>query len=121
MDPYKTTFHRVLPDDRLDRIHAAYEAATGEWLGADWTHEAADGSDCDGGRPCEVCRAAERAAERAEMYAAAAVDAAERCDWAAAVDAAESAAGEERTWGDAPTWAPFVAAVRAAVAVPMAE
>jgi hypothetical protein len=126
---------------RLAAVETAYAEATGVWTTADWTHEygCTCGDDveehsedcapayCDGGREdigsgldatgcteCPTCTAAVEAAASAEEHAEAAMVAARGGDWSLAESEADLAASEERHFGDAPVWGPFLAAVRRA-------
>ena len=119
--------------EHIEKITAAYEAATGQWDGLTWDTESTaktmledliddDCSDDDRKRVIAAWRAlvdeeagaVAKDAARAEESAAAAVEAAQAGDLARAEELAEQAAHLERQYGDDPTWGPFLAAVRAA-------
>src|ERR1035437_5811364 len=104
-------------------VQFAYDAATGNFSCADWTHDlkqdgvtllTEDGYGspilCDGEEECDTCDKAKAAADAAEEFANEALDAAERGEWVEARDLAKKAAAKEEQFGDAPTWLPFVEA-----------
>lgn len=97
-----------------------YEGATGNWLGADWTHE--DGKDadgdtvyCEGGCPesCCTCSEAKDDAEMAERWAETAMSYFRQRKFGLAAEVAEEVRSLERYWGDAPTWGPWADAMAA--------
>lgn len=117
-------------------ILAAYEAATGGWTTADWTHEFIPPCDapehghyspcpacrkylvslepdagpvlCEGGNSgCQVCLDAEEAAAAAEEAAAAALEAMKRGEWREACREVWKCAHLEGDFGDCRTWRNF--------------
>jgi len=106
---------------RLAKVEAAYAAAAWHWVDARWPHENGvedDGTpilcEGDGAPDCGICAAAAVDARAAENLGRAATVAARDGRWSDARAAARAARGIEQTWGDAPTWGPFCAAVEAA-------
>ncbi len=120
-----TTRDRIL----LNKLKAALEEATGNWTGADWTHELhhrgaivrdddGDAYYCNGDRPnCSYCATCKDAAAAAEDEAAQAIEYAAAGLWMDALDSARTVFSLEEEYGDAPTWRPFLHAVEWAVEI----
>ena len=112
--------------EQLRQIEAAYEAATGAWDSADWTHERLPRSRdeagyavmCEGGdvEHCTACAEAEADAAEAERLAADAMTALRAGDVRSARQLATQVRSLERTWGDAPTWGAWESLIAAAAA-----
>lgn len=104
-------------------IRSLYDAATGCWTGADWTHELIqDARDvrqderpvyCDGSQQCDRCESAAESAQSAESLAARAMSAIHAGDVSRAQSLAVSAVALEADYGDAPTWGSWGRAVQA--------
>ena len=73
-----------MDDVQNHQIEVTYAAATGRWIGANWTHEAHSGRG-----PCATCAAAAKAAHATEAAAAIALEAARADDWTMAVTLAQ--------------------------------
>ena len=104
-----------MDDVQNHQVEVTYAAATGRWIGADWTHEAHSGRG-----PCATCAAAGKAAHAAEAAAAIALEAARAGDWVMAVALAQCVTRLEDEWtphaseGAATIWGAFASAVIAA-------
>lgn len=98
-----------------DEVEEAYEAATGAWATADWTHENGAGY-CEGNNPegCPTCAAAKKDAEAAEEAALAALRLVRSGNWERAEVLAEDAYRAELAYGDAPVWGGFYRAIQKA-------
>ena len=113
------------PRKTVGAVKLAYYKSTGTWTGASWRHEKGShpyGQDpvyCEGDSPltCDICAQAEDDAMTAEAQAGHAVQMAVEGFWDDAEEAAEKAYRLENEWGDAPTWRPFLTAVREARAI----
>lgn len=108
----------------VDTILKAYHLATGEFVNADWTHDLviedvfqgvlchqADFGDDRRNVTCDTCTQAWHDAQAAESLAARAVWQIGNWWLVDALETATQAAAIEHTWGDAPTWRPFVMAI----------
>jgi len=121
---------------RLDVVEAAYAAATGVWVGADWEHELRDDTgaivydgddddatpvycdgdvdgDGDGREDCAVCAGARSDAAYAEDAAYAALEAARAGNWAHAAEWADEARQRALAWGNGAPWGNFATAAAA--------